>query len=99
MADARIARLQTIFEEAGRPGARRFRTAARRRGENLTSAEAREFVSQQSTAQVFQARIPSDGVVSASRPDIRMMIDLIDYSKRKNENEIKPYYYCHSSVK
>ena len=88
MADNRIARLQKIWEDAGRPGARLFRSASRKAGENITTAEAQEFVGQQSTAQVFKARIPSDGKVTSSRPDMRWMIDLIDYSKRKNNPEI-----------
>ena len=80
-----IARLQEIYEQGGRPGARAFRTLARREGENITTLEAQEFVRQQPTAQVFAGRLPSDGVVTASREDSRWQLDLIDFSKRKKQ--------------
>ena len=79
------ARLQQIYEESGRPGARAFRTAARRAGANITTQEAQQFVAQQSTAQVLQGRLPSDGVVTASREDSRWQLDLLDFSKRKKQ--------------
>ena len=81
MAD-RIARWQRLYEDAGKPGARAFRTYARRRGEDMTSTEAQEFVAQQATGQVFQGRLPSDGKVTASRSDMRFQADLLDFSKR-----------------
>ena len=65
------ARLQTIYDESGRPGARAFRTAARKGGQNITTQEAQQFVAQQGTAQVLQGRLPSDGVVTANREDSR----------------------------
>jgi len=79
------ARLQTIYEESGRPGARAFRTAARKKGANITTQEAQQFVAQQSTAQVLQGRLPSDGKVTASRVDSRWQLDLMDFSKRKKQ--------------
>ena len=78
-------RLQTIYEESGRPGARAFRTAARKKGENITTQEAQHFVAQQGTAQVLQGRLPSDGKVTASREDIRWQLDLMDFSKRTKQ--------------
>ena len=81
MAD-RIARLQALYQEAGKPGARAFRTYARRRGEDLTSTEAQQFVAQQAEAQVFAGRLPSDGKVTASREDMRAQADVLDFSKR-----------------
>ena len=81
MAD-RIARLQLLFEEAGKPGARAFRTYARRKGEELTSTEAQQFVAQQASGQVFAGRLPSDGKVTASREDMRAQADVLDFSKR-----------------
>ena len=81
MAD-RIARLQALYEEAGKPGARAFRTYARRKGEDLTSTEAQQFVAQQASGQVFAGRLPSDGKVTASREDMRAQADLLDFSKR-----------------
>ena len=81
MAD-RVARWQQLYEEAGKPGARVFRTFARRKGENITSNEAQQFVAQQASGQVFQGRLPSDGKVTASREDMRFQADLLDFSKR-----------------
>ena len=81
MAD-RIARWQALSEEAGKPGARAFRTYARRRGEDITATEAQQFVAQQASGQVFAGRLPSDGKVTASRKDMRAQADLLDFSKR-----------------
>ena len=76
-------RLQQIYDNAGRPGAQAFRDSARRAGIQISAAEARAFVAQQSEGQVFQARIPSDGkVLSSGREDTRWQLDLIDFSKR-----------------
>ena len=86
MAD-RLGRLQQLYEDAGRPGARVFRTYARRKGEDLTTQEAQQVVAGQATAQVFQGRLPSDGKTSASREDMRWMCDLIDFSKRKKDRK------------
>ena len=77
--------LQRIYDEAGRPGARVLRTAARRQGTNITTREAQDFVRQQSSAQVLSARLPSDGKVTASREDSRMQLDLLDFSKRRTQ--------------
>ena len=75
--------LQTIYDEQGRPGAAAFRFAVRRAGQEISEAEARAFVAKQSIGQVFQARIPSDGVVpGGGREDHRWQMDLIDFSKR-----------------
>ena len=46
-------RLQELYEEAGRPGARAFRTLARRKGEDVSTQQAQQFVAQQSSAQVL----------------------------------------------
>ena len=53
--------LQTIYENAGRPGAETFRFQARRQGVNITLKEAQDCVKRQSIGQVFQGRIRSDG--------------------------------------
>ena len=79
------AALQRIYDEAGRPGARVLRTAARRQGTNITTREAQDFVRQQSSSQVLSARLPSDGRVTASREDSRMQLDLLDFSKRRTQ--------------
>ena len=58
-----------------------------RQGEQaqISDAEAKAFVAQQATGQVFQGRIPSDGVVpGGGREEMRWQIDLIDWSKRIN---------------
>jgi len=77
--------LQRIYEEAGRPGARALRTRARREGTNVTTREAQDFVAQQSNSQVLQARLPSDGKVTAAREDSRWQLDLLDFSKRRRQ--------------
>ena len=79
------ANLQRIYDESGRPGARSFRTAARRQGANITTQEAQQFVARQSTSQVLQARLPSDGKVTAAREDSRWQLDLLDFSKRRRQ--------------
>ena len=76
------ANLQQIFDESGRPGARSLRIAALRQGVRITQREAQQFVAQQSTSQVLQQRLPSDGKVTASREDSRFQLDLLDFSKR-----------------
>ncbi len=87
------ARLQQIYDDAGRPGAQAFRFAVRRAGLQVSEAEARAFVAGQATGQIFQGRIPSDGVVpGGGREDMRWQMDLIDFSKRiKKINEGHKY--------
>ena len=80
------ARLQQIYDDAGRPGAQAFRFAVRRAGLQISDAESKAFVAQQATGQIFQGRIPSDGVVpSGGRDSSRAQPDLIDFSKRINK--------------
>ena len=55
------ARLQLVYDDAGAPGVQAFRFAVRRAGLQINDADARAFVAKQSTGQIFQARIPSDG--------------------------------------
>ena len=82
MAD-RGARLQEIYDDAGRPGAQAFRFAVRRAGLQISEVDAKAFVASQSQGQIFQGRIASDGVVpGGGRDDMRWQIDLIDWSKR-----------------
>jgi len=77
------ARLQQIYDDAGRPGVQAFRFAVRRAGLRISDAEAKAFVAQQATGQIYQGRLPSDGVVpGGGREDMRWQMDLIDYSKR-----------------
>ena len=40
----RLERLKALYDEAGRPSFSKFRTFVRRRGEDLTVAEAKDFV-------------------------------------------------------
>ena len=77
------ARLQDIYDDAGRPGAQAFRFAVRRAGIQISETQAKAFVSRQATGQVFQGRIPSDGVIpGGGREDHRWQMDPIDWSKR-----------------
>ena len=55
-------RLQQIYDDAP-GGAQAFRFRVMRAGIQISEAEAKAFVAKQSTRQVFQNRIPSDGVV------------------------------------
>ena len=76
-------KLQEIYDEQGRPGAQAFRFAVRRAGIEISETEAKAFVARQGIGQVFQGRIPSDGVVpGGGREDHRWQMDLIDFSKR-----------------
>ncbi len=76
-------RLQKIYDESGRPGVQAFRFAARRAGIENSDKEGKDFVAGQSTGQIHQGRIPSDGkIVGGGRSDMRWQMDLIDYSKR-----------------
>ena len=84
-----VPRLKTIYEEAGKPGARGFRTAARRAGINLTQKQAQQFVGQQAEGQIFQGRLPSDGKITSSREDMRFQADLLDFSKRASSKGSK----------
>ena len=76
-------RLQQIYEDAGRPGAQAFRFAVRRAGLQISDTQAKAFVAKQSTSQIFQGRIPSDGKIpGGGREDMRWQMDLIDWSTR-----------------
>ena len=80
--------LQKKYDDSGRPGAQSFRFAVRKQGIQISDAEAKAFVSQQSSGQVVQGRTPSDGEVpGGGREDMRWQMDLIDYSKKwKNQS-------------
>ena len=79
----RVARLQKIYDDAGRQGAQAFRFAVRRVGLQISDAAAKALVAQQATGQIFQGRIPSDGVVpGGGKDDMRWQMDLIDGSER-----------------
>ena len=76
-------KLQEIYDEQGRPGASAFRFAVRRAGIEISETEAKAFVSKQGLGQLFQGRIPSDGVIpGGGREDHRFQMDVIDFSKR-----------------
>jgi transposase InsO family protein len=76
-------RLQGIYTEAGRPSARVLRTKAARAGVQITAKQAAEFVRGQPEAQLLAPRLKSDGHITASRDDVRWMVDLVDFSKRR----------------
>ena len=72
-------RLQQIYDDVGGPGARSFRDTARRAGIDISAAESKAFVAQQSSRQVSKQRIASDGKIpSGGREDTRWQMDLID---------------------
>jgi hypothetical protein len=73
----RNARLTEIYNSVGKPGARVFRTAAKKKGYTLTQKEAIQFVAGQSSSQIFQNRINSDGKITASREGSRWQADLL----------------------
>ena len=76
-------RLQQIYDDAGTPGVQSFKFQVRRAGLRISDQEAKEFVAKQSTGQVMQGRIASDGkIVGGGREDMRWQMDLIDWSKR-----------------
>ena len=75
-------RLQRIYDDAGAPGVQAFRFAVRRAGLQISDVEAKAFVAQQSTGQIMQGRLHSDGVVpSGGKDSSRAQADLIDFSK------------------
>ena len=75
-------RLQQLYDDAGGPGARAFRDTARRAGIDISAAEPKAFVAQQSSRQVFKQRIASDGKIpSGGREDTRWQMDLIDFPR------------------
>ena len=78
-------RLQTIWEEGGRPSALMLRTLARRQNVDITVRESQEFVAGQAGRQVLASKLPSNGKIQASREGIRWQIDLIDNSKKRRQ--------------
>ena len=80
---ARLLTLKEIYDNAGRPGASAFRFSVRRAGLQISEVEAKAFVANQASGQIFQGRIPSDGKIPAGAKDSsRAQADLIDFSKR-----------------
>mgnify|MGYP000019669810 FL=1 len=90
----KVARWQAIFEDAGKPGARAFRTSARRKGEDITVTQAQHFVAQQASGQIFQGRMKSNGKITASREDMRFQADLLDFSKRGSSQRSGAHKYA-----
>ena len=50
----RLGTLQTIWEEAGRPGAAKFKAAALLEGVRISRDQAEEFVKKQASSQAFR---------------------------------------------
>jgi len=63
------ARLEQIYDDAGGPGVQALRFAVRRASLQNSDAEAKAFVAQRATGEIFQGRIPSDGVVPGGGRD------------------------------
>ena len=64
-------RLQTIWEEGGRPSALMLRTLARRQNVDITVRESQEFVAAQAGRQLLASKLPSNGKLQASREGVR----------------------------
>ncbi len=82
-----LAELRAIWQAAGRPGAFKFRHAARRAGLNLTVKKAAEFVRGEAAAQVFAPAQKSEEKVSSPQLNERRQADLID-DKIKNPEKM-----------
>ncbi len=55
--------IQQTYDDLGRPSAQKMCFAVRRKGIQITEAEAKDFIVGQSTGQIFAGRIASDGKV------------------------------------
>ena len=75
-------RLQSIWEEAGRPGAAKNKAAALLEGVRISRDQAEEFVKKQSVSQVFKRLEPSRGRVTATQENASWQVDLIDWTKQ-----------------
>ena len=76
------ARLQDIYDEAGRPGAKSFRFQVRRAGLEISEAEAKAFVAAQSQGQFSGKRLQAMAKSPAAAKTIaeRKLILLISAS-------------------
>ena len=75
--------MQQVYDDLGRPSAQKLLFALRRKGIQVSEAEAKDFIARQSTGQILSGRLPSDGKVpGGGRDDMRWQMDLIDFSKR-----------------
>ena len=79
--------LQKTYDDTGGPGAEDFKKLVLKERLQITDAEARAFVGNQPTGQVFQGRIKCDGEVTASHENSVWHCDLIDYSKRNQTGD------------
>ena len=75
-------RLQTIWQEAGRPGAAKFKAAALLEGVRISRDQAEEFVNKQATSQVFRKLPRSTGRTTATQENASWQADLLDWSKQ-----------------
>ena len=85
-----VERLQTIWEEAGRPGAAKFKAAALLEGVRITRGEAEEFVKKQATAQVFKRLPASNGKITATQENASWQCDLINWTKQVKAKNMGP---------
>ena len=77
-----MSNLREIWENAGRPGAAKFRDAAKRQDVAITTKEAQEFVKKQASAQVFAAVPKSQGKITSPELNHTWQADLIDYTAK-----------------
>ena len=74
--------IESIWIEAGRPGAAKLRDAAKRKGVKVTAKDAQQFVNAQAEAQVFRAAPRSKGKVTSTELNDTWQADLVDYTAK-----------------
>ena len=86
------AKLRKLWVETGRHGADKLYDKAVREGLDVKRKVVQEFVKAQSSAQVFQPRVKSEGRVVATGPRKTWQIDIIDF-KQFSEKTNKGFKY------
>ena len=74
--------LQDIFEELNYPSATKLRAAVLKRGFKATLKSLEKFVDSQTPGQLFKKHPLFKGKSIATRPNERIMVDLIDYTQQ-----------------
>ena len=80
-----------IFEELNYPSATKLSAALIKRGYNDRLRDVEEFVKPQTPTQLFANAPTYRGKISASRPNVRLVIDFID-STAEPSGQFK--YFC-----
>ena len=84
--------LRQLWIESGRQGVEKLYNKAIREGLNVKRKDVQEFIKGESTAQVFQSRIKSEGKVVATGPLKSWQIDIVDF-KQFNQKANKGFKY------